>query len=72
MTLPPSQLRLQKVESELSCLCLTLEKVLHDVPTVNMRKEEVRETLDKLDGQLIELQYLFPKIDQGLFVYDTG
>jgi hypothetical protein len=60
------------VESELSCLHRALEEVWRDVPTVNVRKKEVRETLDKLDGQLIELRCLFPNLDQGPFTYDTG
>jgi hypothetical protein len=60
------------VEFELSCLCLALEKVSYDVPTVNVHKGEVRAALDTLDSQLIELLYLLPKIDQGPFTYDTG
>ena len=72
LSLPPSQLLLQKVESELTCLRRALEQVSRDVPTVNVRKEEVRETLDKLDGQLIELQYLCPKFHQGPVAYHTG
>jgi hypothetical protein len=55
LSLPPSQPLLQKVEFELSYLCLALEKVSHDVPTVNVYKGEVRVALDTLDGQLIKL-----------------
>jgi hypothetical protein len=72
LSLPLSQSLLQKVESELSCLHLALKKLSCDVPTVSMCKEEVWEILDTLDGQLIKLQYLFPKLDQGSFAYDTG
>ena len=72
LSLPPSQPLLQKVESELGCLRRALGKVSRDVPTVNVRKEEVRETLDKIDDQLIELRYLFPKLDQGPVAYHTG
>ena len=72
LSLPPSQPLLQKVESELGCLRRALEKVSRDVPTVNVRKKEVRETLDKIDGQLVELRYLFPKLDHGPVIYHTG
>jgi hypothetical protein len=72
LSLPPSQERLQSAEAELRCLRLSLESVSRDVPTVTARKEAIRRTLDTLDGRLIELRYLVPRVDEGPFAYKSG
>jgi hypothetical protein len=72
LALPSSHPLLQKAESELTSLRLALENISRNVPSVNVRKEEVRKTLDKLDGRLVELRYLVPNLAEGPYAYNAA